>query len=83
MESTGLAKEYMFEAIRTQIETNKPPETKITYERLRKEGYSESETMDMIFNCLSVEIFDILKSKSTFDEERYVQRLKNLPEEPF
>ena len=77
------AREHIFEIIKNQIKNNDPPETKITYDRLRKEGFDDFETKQLIGQCVAVEIFQLLKYGKPYDNERYVQNLKNLPEEPF
>ncbi len=75
-------RDQLFEVIDNQMKGNDPPETKLTYERLRNEGYDDFETKQLIGQCLAVEIFDVLKIRRLFDRERYVRNLNRLPEEP-
>ena len=56
METNELLRESIFDVIRTQIKSNNPPETKLTFERLKKLGYSETEVMQLIGQCVSMEI---------------------------
>ena len=37
----------------------------------------------MIGQCLAVELFEILKYKKPYDNERYIKNLAKLPKEPF
>jgi hypothetical protein len=46
-------------------------------------GYSDNDARMMVGQCVSVEIFDVLKHGKPFDEKRYIKNLKNLPKEPF
>jgi len=83
MESNEIVREQIFDIIKNQLRDNDPPETKTTFERLRKQGYDEFQTRQMIGQCLAVELFDILKHKKPYNNERYVKNLMALPKEPF
>ncbi len=83
MEPNEIMREQIFEVINNQIRENNPPETKKTFQRLRKLGYSEYETKQYIGQCVAVELFNVIKKQEPFDEDRYVKNLKNLPKEPF
>lgn len=83
MERNEELREQYFEVINNQIRENNPPETKETFDRLKKEGFDDYETKQLIGQCLSVEFFDIFKSGKPFDNERYIKNLKALPKEPF
>lgn len=82
MEANEIVREQIFEIIRNQKSMNKPPETNLTYKRLINLEYSDFETNQLIGQCVSVEIFNILKHKLPFDEKRYVKNLQQLPKEP-
>jgi len=83
MEQNEIMREQIFGIIDNQIRKNNPPETKKTFERLRKQGYSEFVTKQYIGQCVAVELFNMIKKQEPFNENRYVKNLKNLPEEPF
>jgi hypothetical protein len=83
MESNDIIREQIFEIIKNQIESNTPPETKRTLERLIDSGYSDQDARMLIGQCVAVELFSVLKFKKPFNEDRYVSNLKKLPEEPF
>ena len=76
-------RKVFLEIINNQIRDNNPPETKQTLERLISEGISEKEAMDMIGCVVISEIFDVLKNKEDFNEERYITALNKLPEQPW
>ena len=82
MKKNEIVREQIFEIIRNQIKGNDPPETKITYNRLKTMGYSDFETNQLIGQCVAVELFQVMKYKEPFDEKRYIKNLKNLPKEP-
>lgn len=65
------------------MKSNTPPEVKITYDRLREEGYDDFETKQMLGQCLAVEIFQVIKFGKPYNEARYIKNLKGLPKEPF
>jgi len=83
MESNEIVREQIFEIIKNQIKDNNPPETKLTYNRLIGLGYNDFETKQLIGQCVSIELYNVLKHKKAFDENRFVKNLKKLPEEPF
>ena len=83
METNLRMRKIIFEILENQIRNNDPAETKITRDRLIKEGYNEFQAKQLIAQCLTVEIFDIMKFKKPFLLERYIKNLKALPKEPF
>ncbi len=76
-------RKIFMEIINNQIKDNNPPETKQTLDRLLSEGISEKDAMEMIGCVVISEIFDVLKNKEEFNEERYVAALNKLPEQPW
>jgi peroxiredoxin family protein len=79
MEKNPYLNTAILEVVDNQITANDPPETTQTLERLKKEGYSEKEAIELIACVVSVEIFDILKTKEEFNLERFVKALNKLP----
>jgi hypothetical protein len=80
---SSIAQEAVFEIIENQLRDNNPPITKETYARLKSEGFSHDDTMKLIGCAMTTEIYEIMKQSQPFDEERYAQSLKNLPELPW
>jgi len=72
----------ILEAIRNQIRDADPPETKETFDRLRSEGYSTSETYRLIGYVFTTEMFEIMKENRVFDRALYAKRLRALPTLP-
>jgi len=68
----------ILEVVENQIRENNPPETRQTLNRLLKNGYSKSDAMKLIGSVVVVEIYEILKNKEPFNEERYVKALREL-----
>ena len=83
METNEILREQIFEIIKNQLRDNDPPETKATYDRLIKNGFDDSQTRQMIGQCLAVELFDVMKFDKPYNNGRYVKNLKTLPKEPF
>lgn len=82
MQTNRDLRQEVFNIVDEQIRTNNLPETSETFERLKKEGYSDFEAKQMIGQCISVEMFETLSNKELFDHKRYVENLYNLPGEP-
>lgn len=78
----GLRSEIL-KIVENQLDSNDPVETKITYNRLLRIGHSEFQAKQLIGQCLTVEIFDVLKHQKPFNESRYIKNLNQLPKEPF
>lgn len=83
MESNEILRNQILEIIKNQLKDNNPPETKITYDRLRSQGFDDSRTRQMIGQCISVELFQIMKTSEPYNNARYIKNLKKLPKEPF
>jgi hypothetical protein len=83
MKTNEILREQIFEAIKSQLRDNNPPETKTTFDRLRKQGFDDVQTRQMIGQCLAVELFDVLKYGKPYNNERYIKNLLALPKEPF
>ena len=71
------------EVVENQLRDGDPPETRQTYERLIKSGYSDKEARDLIGCVVVSEIFEIIRDHRPFDRERFVAALKRLPTLPW
>ena len=83
MENNEILREQIFEIIKNQLRGNDPPETKVTYDRLRKQGFDDFQTRQMIGQCIAVELFEVIRFKKPYNNKRYIVNLKKLPTEPF
>ncbi len=81
-ETNPLLGEEMKKVVRNQIKQNDPPETKQTYDRLIKEGFPKDEVMRQLAVVVAAEIYNIMKNEEPFNQERYIKRLNDLPQEP-
>lgn len=77
-----LLNQQFIEITNNQIAQNNPPETKATLARLMASGHSKADATKLIAQCVSIEIFEVMKSKSEFNLERFVKNLNNLPKLP-
>lgn len=64
-----------------QINEKNPPETKLTLDRLIKEGHNKKYAKKLIGYCLLTEMNRMMKFNEMFDNERYIKNLNNLPKE--
>jgi hypothetical protein len=76
-------RDNIFEIIDNQVKNNNPPETALTFKRLKEEGFDDFTVKQLIGQCVAVEIYNVMKYRKPFDENRYIKNLKNLPKEPF
>ena len=79
MESNNRLSAAIIQVVETQIETNDPPETKQTYERLISEGFSEKVSKELLGTVVIAEVFGVMKDGKPFDIDRYVTALNKLP----
>ena len=70
-------------AVHSQIDSDNPHISKVTYERLLHEGFLEANAIDAIASVLLDEMFDMVKSDRMFDLERYTKYLNKLPKMPW
>lgn len=73
----------LFEVIENQLQSNDPPETRHTLDRLLNAGYARGEAMKLIACALLNEMNDVLKAQTPYDNARYVANLRHLPELPW
>ncbi len=77
------AREVILEAVENQIRRNDPREAKETLDRLIQAGQTREEALRLIAGVLANEMFEVMKSKSNFDNARYVANLARLPKLPW
>lgn len=71
------------EAVETQLRDNNPPETRLTFERLRAQGISEKDAKLLIGSVIAAETYEVMKSGAPFNKERFVRNLNRLPDQSF
>ena len=76
-------KSAVLEIVNNQLRDNTPPETRQTYQRLLKEGFSDQEARELIGVVVSSEIFEVMKNEQTYDQKRYIAWLRKLPQKPW
>ncbi len=76
-------RELIVEAVENQIRKNDPLEARETLDRLIQSGQSREEALRLIAGVLANEMFEVMKSKSHFDNARYVANLERLPKLPW
>ena len=81
-ETNPVLKTAVLETVDKQLRDNDPPEAKKTYKRLRREGYSHQEARELIAAVLFQEMYDVLKYRRSYDEEKYAKNLKRLSKLP-
>ena len=68
----------VLEVVENQLRDNNPPETRKTFERLLRKGYSEEDAKKLIGTAVVSEVFYVLKEGKPYDEKRYIETLKKL-----
>jgi hypothetical protein len=69
--------------VRRQLRDGTPPEVQATLDRLLNEGHSRTTAEELIACVVCSEMFDILKEGQPYNERRYVDALRKLPELPW
>ncbi|MBP6870458.1 MAG: hypothetical protein KBC43_00495 [Bacteroidales bacterium] len=83
MKPNAEIRNQIMQVVENQMKMDDPPETNQTYKRLIRLGFNEFDSKAMIGQCVAVEIFNIMKFRNPFDEQRFIKNLNKLPEEPF
>ena len=73
----------ILEIVANQIRENYPPETRQTFEGLKREGYTSDEARRLIATAVTVEIFHMFRDHQSFQKDRFLRNLKRLPSEPW
>jgi len=73
-----MRREMMLGVVDEQMRIDDPKETRVTFRRLVGAGHTEEEAREMIAVAIVEELYDMLKAKETFNEGRYVSRLRAL-----
>ena len=71
------------EAVENQLRDNNPPETRQTFERLRGLNISERDAKLLIASAIAVETYEIMKTNTPFDQDRFLRNLSMLPDQAF
>lgn len=82
MKKNSDALNLILKIVDNQLKDNNPKETKLTLNRLIKDGYSTIDAKKLIAQCLLIELNRAVNLKETFNLKAYTQNLKNLPKEP-
>lgn len=82
MEHNQRLKSAILEVVKNQLDSNDPPETKQTLERLIAEGFSKKEAKELLGTVVVAEVFEVMNAGKPFDKKRYVAALNRLPEVP-
>ena len=69
--------------IEQQIETQSPPETAQTIERLTKDGFSREKAMQLVGYIVGYEVLDLFQQGRKYNEAEYIKRLQALPDLPW
>lgn len=72
-------RETLLAVVDTQIATNQPPATRLTYARLLAEGHTEEKARRLIASVLTLEMQTVLQNQQPYSEDRYVEALQRLP----
>jgi hypothetical protein len=73
----------ILEVVERQLLENEPPITRETYDRLLKEGFSETEARRLIGQVVAAEFFEVLGKGRRYDEQAFAAKLRALPRAPW
>ncbi|HUP30585.1 MAG TPA: hypothetical protein VM122_10465, partial [Usitatibacter sp.] len=72
-------RDAMLDTVLNQINTDDPPEARITYDRLIDGGASNSQALQLMAAALRVEMSRMLTESTPFDNDKYSALLKKIP----
>ncbi len=75
-------KDALLDVVENQLRDGTPPETKETYDRLILDGTTDEEARRLIATVILYEMHAVTVSEQTFNLERFIAALRNLPEIP-
>lgn len=82
MSNKNIVRDQFLEVVENQLRDNQPPETRLTLERLKEEGFKERVAKELIATCVATEMYEVISSNTPFNEQRYIENLHRLPELP-
>ncbi len=72
-------RDAVLDTVLNQIDTNDPPEARVTYDRLIEGGASNSQALNLMGAALRVEMARMLSEATPFDNDRYSVALRKIP----
>ena len=79
MSEERTVKDGFLDTVLKQIDSGNPPEARSTYDRLMREGHSETETLHLMTAVLRLEMNKMIQQSKPFDDGAYSELLKKLP----
>ncbi|HOI18051.1 MAG TPA: hypothetical protein PK036_17065 [Geobacteraceae bacterium] len=74
--------EYILRVVEKQLETNAPPQTRETLERLVGLGFGVEDAKHLIGSAIAAEMRSVVSESRPFNEERFLALLRGLPTTP-
>lgn len=71
-------KKLLLEVVENQLRNNDPPITRITFDRLISNGYTEAEVKERIAAAVIGKIYDMLRDGKSFNIEEYESELNSI-----
>ncbi len=71
-------KQTLLEIVENQLRENNPPMVRITFERLKKSGYTEQQAKEKIAAVVIENLYGVLKEQKPFDGELYCKELAEI-----
>jgi hypothetical protein len=72
----------ILDVVEKQLESCRPVQTRETLDRLMAQGFSEEDAKHLIGSAMVVEMRSVVSEGRTFQEERFVSLLQDLPRLP-
>ncbi|WP_299686482.1 hypothetical protein [uncultured Vibrio sp.] len=78
-----MQEQELIEIIENQLEDGEPVKVKETLMRLMMTGTSREDAIAAMACALAIEVFDVMKNGAEFNQKRYEEHLKMLPDLSF
>ena len=79
MSDERTVKDGFLDTVLKQIDSGQPPEARVTYDRLKKAGMSDTESLHLMTAVLRQEMNKMIQQSKPFDDSSYSELLKKLP----
>jgi hypothetical protein len=73
---------FILDVVERQLETNTPPQTRETLQRLAGLGFGGEDSKHLIGSALAAEMRSVVSEGRPFKEESFLALLKRLPQLP-
>jgi len=80
--NSGGVSKFILDVVEKQVQSDTPPQTRETLDRLVAQGFSNEEAKHLIGSVVVMEMRAVVEESRAFSRERFVSLLEDLPRLP-